>query len=268
MYRKLKVLILLIVCSFVMSVPTSYASTAEDLFTKAMDTLDFREADVYTKENPDRVAFEIDKALAKITGKKIKKKEIKFYLKLADVMTKSYTSATGDNSYVSKVKAKNFDLKLHKLFIPKKGVKKHFIIIDGKEFTPDNIVVTVGDTIKWTNKGTKPHTIVSSLETGKRALLSKNLTTYGYYEFTFTEPGDYYYHSMVFKKMIGKVTVVKMEVPAGSVIDSEGKETKKSVTVSEDPVEDVPIARPGENDEAKQKRIDELLKKFDYNPDN
>lgn len=274
MSSNLRVFILSIICSFFLSVSPSYGSTAVDLFTKAMETLDYREADAYTKENSDKVAFEIDRALAKVTDKKMKKKERKFYFNLADVMTKSYTAATGDNSYLSKVKAKFFDFKLSEPFTPEKLITEHDIRLEEKKFTPDNIVIDVGDKVKWRNYGRKPHTIMSSLETGKRALLSKSMGKLDIYEFTFEEPGIYYYHSLVYKKIMGKITVLDVNAPMKPEDDYGDSEDELPIGAEEsydsgqeEQEEDVPMVRPGESDSEKQKRIDELLKKFDYNPD-
>jgi len=62
--------------------------------------------------------------------------------------------------------------------------------IAGFKFTPESLVIQVGDTVRWTNNDGAPHTATSDTLVWD----SGNLTTGQQYEFKFLKPGTYSYH--------------------------------------------------------------------------
>lgn len=75
--------------------------------------------------------------------------------------------------------------------------------IDNFSFTPAELHVTVGSTVKWTNHDDIPHNIVSS----EQKFRSKPLDTDDSYSNTFNEPGTYQYFCGLHPKMVGKIIV-------------------------------------------------------------
>lgn len=62
------------------------------------------------------------------------------------------------------------------------------------QFNPQVVIISPGDTIKWTNKDTVPHTATSDSQNGSDAWDSGSLDTGKSYSKTFTTPGTYAYH--------------------------------------------------------------------------
>jgi plastocyanin len=73
-------------------------------------------------------------------------------------------------------------------------------------FTPADIRVTAGSTVRWLNFGSFQHTVTSSTPGG--VLDSGSLDTNQSYEFQFTQPGVYPYHCDFHPSMTGTVTVL------------------------------------------------------------
>ena len=77
------------------------------------------------------------------------------------------------------------------------------ITIDNFTFTPKELTVAVGTTVKWVNHDDIPHTVV---EVDKK-FRSKALDTDDSYSFTFTTPGTFDYFCSLHSKMTGKIVV-------------------------------------------------------------
>lgn len=75
--------------------------------------------------------------------------------------------------------------------------------IDNFSFSPATITVSVGTTVRWTNRDDIPHTVVEEKEVFK----SKTLDTDEQFSYTFTKPGTYGYFCSIHPKMTGKVVV-------------------------------------------------------------
>lgn len=78
--------------------------------------------------------------------------------------------------------------------------------IEDFNFTPKNITVKKGTTVKWTNKDSAAHTVTS--DSGNK-LDSENLEKGESYEVTFDEVGSFAYHCALHASMTGKVTVTE-----------------------------------------------------------
>jgi plastocyanin len=77
------------------------------------------------------------------------------------------------------------------------------ITIDNFTFSPKELTVAVGTTVKWVNHDDIPHTIVQK----KTTFRSKALDTDDSYSFTFTSAGDFDYFCGLHPHMVGKVIV-------------------------------------------------------------
>jgi len=79
------------------------------------------------------------------------------------------------------------------------------VYIQNMAFTPATITVTVGTTLKWTNKDGIAHTVTS--DTGSTTLNSGNINSQGVFSFMFMVAGTYNYHCTIHPNMTGKVIV-------------------------------------------------------------
>ncbi|MEO5951884.1 MAG: cupredoxin domain-containing protein, partial [Chloroflexia bacterium] len=78
------------------------------------------------------------------------------------------------------------------------------VSISGFAFTPQNITVQVGTTVRWTNHDTTPHTVTEVNGVFNSGGLALNAT----YSFTFNTPGTYNYACSYHSGMTGSITVV------------------------------------------------------------
>jgi plastocyanin len=77
------------------------------------------------------------------------------------------------------------------------------VTIDNFTFSPKDLTVAVGTTVKWVNHDDIPHTVVEKNTTFR----SKALDTDDSYSFTFTSAGSFDYFCGLHPHMVGKVVV-------------------------------------------------------------
>ena len=77
------------------------------------------------------------------------------------------------------------------------------VTIDNFTFSPKDLTVAVGTTVKWINHDDIPHTVVEKNTTFR----SKALDTDDSYSFTFTSAGSFDYFCGLHPHMVGKVIV-------------------------------------------------------------
>jgi plastocyanin len=77
------------------------------------------------------------------------------------------------------------------------------ITIDNFTFTPKELTVAVGTTVKWVNHDDIPHTVANK----DKAFRSQALDTDDSYSFTFTSAGTFDYFCGLHPHMVGKVIV-------------------------------------------------------------
>jgi plastocyanin len=75
--------------------------------------------------------------------------------------------------------------------------------ITATAFKPASVTIATGDSIKWTNKDTKTHQVVSNSGAFASAIISPNHT----YKHTFNTAGTYRYHDALHPSLTGKVVV-------------------------------------------------------------
>lgn len=77
------------------------------------------------------------------------------------------------------------------------------VTIDNFVFTPPELSIAVGTTVKWVNHDDIPHTVVDK----NKAFRSKALDTDDAYSFTFASAGTYDYFCGLHPHMQGKIVV-------------------------------------------------------------
>ena len=77
------------------------------------------------------------------------------------------------------------------------------VMIDNFTFSPKELTVAVGTTVKWVNHDDIPHTVVNA----DKLFRSKALDTDDSYSFTFTSAGTFDYFCGLHPHMVGKVIV-------------------------------------------------------------
>lgn len=84
-----------------------------------------------------------------------------------------------------------------------KGDIETTITIDNFTFTPAELTVATGTTVKWINRDDIPHSVVEN----DKKFRSKALDTEDSYSFTFTAAGTFQYFCGLHPHMRGKVIV-------------------------------------------------------------
>ena len=77
------------------------------------------------------------------------------------------------------------------------------VTIDNFTFSPKELTVAVGTTVKWVNHDDIPHTVVNT----DKAFRSKALDTDDAFSFTFASAGSFDYFCGLHPHMVGKVIV-------------------------------------------------------------
>jgi plastocyanin len=85
------------------------------------------------------------------------------------------------------------------------------VMIENYKFSPAALTVSVGDTVKWTNMDTAPHTV--TVTSGPVKFNSGNLAKGQSFSYTFTKAGTYAYYCAVHPDMTAKVTVTGSTTP-------------------------------------------------------
>src|SRR5579863_366892 len=77
------------------------------------------------------------------------------------------------------------------------------VTIDNFTFTPKELTVPVGTTVKWVNHDDMPHTVMDT----NKSFRSKPLDTDDTFSFTFATAGTFNYFCSLHPQMVGKITV-------------------------------------------------------------
>lgn len=77
------------------------------------------------------------------------------------------------------------------------------VTIDDMKFTPASVQVNVGDTVEWTNKDVRDHTVVARDGSFNSGNLSKGET----FRYTFKKTGTFPYACSLHPRMKGAITV-------------------------------------------------------------
>jgi plastocyanin len=82
----------------------------------------------------------------------------------------------------------------------------HTIVIKNMAYAQPKLTVSVGETVKWVNEDSAPHTVTTT--SGPEKFDSGNLEKGESWSFTFTKPGTYSYYCAVHPDMKAQITVV------------------------------------------------------------
>lgn len=77
------------------------------------------------------------------------------------------------------------------------------VILDNFTFTPKELTIPVGTTVKWVNHDDIPHTVVDT----NKSFRSKPLDTNDTFSFTFATAGTFNYFCSLHPQMVGKIIV-------------------------------------------------------------
>jgi plastocyanin len=82
------------------------------------------------------------------------------------------------------------------------------IFIQGMAFSPANKTISVGTTIKWTNKDGVTHTVTSGVPGSPSGLFdSGNFGSNDVFSFAFSQAGTFKYYCKIHSSMTGTITV-------------------------------------------------------------
>ena len=182
-------------------------------FTDALRSHNEAEISSIIKNNRDRVPAEIEALLkdALRPGTVKEDREARFYI--VERMASMYRDVTGDVEILKSVNKRIFESRLSEpvRLKPADGVYTVESISAGKSdnvFTPDNIIIKRGSTVRWVNNDDTAHLLASVLTSvGRGGLFSPRVEIGERWEYRFDTPGEYYYICFIHKVMYGKVTV-------------------------------------------------------------
>ncbi|MEE9542370.1 MAG: plastocyanin/azurin family copper-binding protein [Thermodesulfobacteriota bacterium] len=209
---------LLLIAIFALSgTAYSFESKLVNKFLKAYDDKDAGSMAEIVEKNKEKIPSEILALLYEAMFPSTKAEDKKANLFIAELMAKTYKDATGDFEPLLNVKRAVFNSKISEPVnsSAKKGV--HIIELPkaskGKMnvFSPDNIIIKQGETVRWVNKDKISHIFASMSIIGEGGIFTPDIEPGKSWKFTFDKPGDYYYICFIHKGMVGKVTVEAAE---------------------------------------------------------
>ncbi len=153
----------------------------------------------------------IDEAVSPITPATRKNELLATAMNLA----KSYGEMRGDQSFHKSIHRRTFTARLSKPVAsePTGAGGRHEVHTPEATltiiniFTPDNIVIKRGETVRWVNHDKVAHVIGTFDFLSDGHFFAPHIAPSREFEFTFTEAGDYYYICYIHKSMIGKIQV-------------------------------------------------------------
>ncbi len=166
------------------------------------------------EDNVDAVPSEVKALIYRSYSRKETQEKKDAYLFIAEQMSMDYKDVTGEIDLIKESKRAIFEQKLDKEVRGSLNKDNVHIIDSPKEtatqknyFVPNNLVIKAGETVRWTNSDNIAHLFASFSIIGKGGLFTPNIDPGTHWEYTFTEPGEYYYLCFIHKGMIGKIRV-------------------------------------------------------------
>lgn len=162
----------------------------------------------HRSEVPEQVRALMDEAFAV----DMPKEQRLMLLDTAEFLADEYKNITGDFTLLKEVKKRVFEAKLSApVWVAK---ERGFVIVRAvstktvsNSFTPDNIIIKRGDTVKWLNNDSVAHLLASMPLIGEGGLFSPKVEPGESWQYTFNKPGEYYYICFIHRIMYGKITV-------------------------------------------------------------
>lgn len=166
------------------------------------------------KKNEDKIPAVINALFSEAVSPETSKEDREAIFNAIERMATTYGDVTGKRELLRSVNKRIVESRLGTPVRDNSNAKVHVLesvmTNDGvSSFKPDNIVIKMGDTIRWVNSGDKDQQLSSILPgVGRSGILTPRIESGQSWEQTFVRPGDYYYMSLAGKALYGKITVV------------------------------------------------------------
>lgn len=204
--------LLILLVGFVMA-GDGAASELSESFKRAIVSKDFKAMTVIVKKNLDRIPAEVRALVDRGFAPGVTEAERDSLFMVAEFMADEYKNQTDDISLLKGVKIRVFESKLSKPVSP--APQNGAYVVEAMStpsvknfFTPDNIVIKKGSTVRWVNNDTVAHLLASVPVIGNGGIFSPTIEPGSSWQYTFNKPGEYYYICFIHRVMYGKVTVV------------------------------------------------------------
>lgn len=204
--------------AFSLTILFSTSSSAEgptitETYVEALETNNQELTFKIISDNVEMIPKELKTLIYSTMGPNVEAEKKEATLYIAEQMAITYKDVTGDFEPLREIKREQFESKLTEkvISVAKDGV--HIIETpketDGKHnyFTPDNMVIKKGETVRWHNTDKIAHLFASFSIIGKGGLFTPNIDPGATWDYTFEEAGEYYYLCFIHKGMLGKITV-------------------------------------------------------------
>lgn len=194
-----------------------------ELVTKYLEAVDSKNAlkmSAIMAENKDKVPAEVKALLEEAAKPGITPEDKEAQLYIAELLASGLKDETGDFTLLKEVKKAVFNSKLADAPVRLKAengihvlqtthvMVKHDSSEEAKNiFVPDNIIIKKGETVRWENKDTIEHVLISMPAIGIGGIKATRIEPGQSFEFKFDNPGEYFYICYIHKGMVGKVTV-------------------------------------------------------------
>lgn len=184
-----------------------------EAYIKAYEANDRELAFKVVDDNVEKIPAEIKTLVYSTMSPNVETEKKESTLYIAEQMAITYKEVTGDFEPLREIKKVQFESKLseqvisvakdgfHIIETPKATDEKH------NYFSPDNMIIKVGETVRWHNKDDIAHLFASFSIIGKGGLFTPNIDPGATWDYTFEEAGEYYYLCFIHKGMLGKITV-------------------------------------------------------------
>ena len=205
------------------------ASEITDLYIQALEKNDKAALTGIIKYKKDVIPAEIKAFIENAKSPEVTAEEKEHIFYVAELMARDYKDLTGDVAPLIEVKKRVFDARLSAPIKPEPAGGAHIVDIprataEAKNiFVPDNIVVKLGDTVRWTNSDEIAHVFSTMPIISAGRFSASSIAPGEAWEFKFDKPGEYFYICFIHQSMVGKVTVegaTAQAAPAPEVIEA------------------------------------------------
>ena len=183
-------------------------------FKRALESKDFKTMTMIVSKNLDAIPSEVNTLMDQAFAPGLKPSERDSMFTVAEFLADEYKKQTDDITLLKNVKVRIFESKLTKPVTPE--LQNGVYIVQAVStatvkdlFTPDNIVIKKGSTVRWVNNDTVAHLLASVPVIGSGGIFSPTIVPGASWEYAFNRTGEYYYICFIHRIMYGKVTVVE-----------------------------------------------------------
>ncbi len=171
------------------------------------------------KKIEPRIKDIVEKLIGEATSEMTTEARREELLKTSLNLTQTYAKLTSDSEFHRITLKRIFTARLSSPKVSRAVKKVHTIdavsqkntttLARENHFTPNNIVIHAGETVRWNNTDTVTHDIrtIDFLSDGH--FIAPGIKPDETFELSFKDPGDYYYISLKQKNMYGKITVIE-----------------------------------------------------------